>query len=369
MKILVAVVDYPDDKGNKSMYYVHSRNLYYAKNGIETVVLNFGADRDYMIDGIKVITLDTYYREKVDFDLLVCHAPNVRNHHKFIKKERGRFPQIICVFHGHEVLYTDRYYPAPFSFFRSHTYGLKRNIHKVYDRFKISVWKKEFRRYKDRYRFIFVSQWMYDQFRNCFGVRYEEFRDISSVISNSIGEYFEKHKYSPTENEYDFITIRSNLDEPKYGVDIVVDIARANPEYSFLLIGRGKIFEHIEKPENLHWINEKMSHDRLCGYIDRSTAALMPTRLDAQGLMACELAAYGIPLITSDIDINREVLSDCGRAFFIDNDDAAKSFAAITAGTDLTDKKYRFEWKRFYAENTIYKEIDFIKNLIADDEQ
>ena len=33
----------------------------------------------------------------------------------------------------------------------------------------------------------------------------------------------------------------------------------------------------------------------------------MPTRLDAQGVMMCEMATFGIPVLTSDIDICQEL--------------------------------------------------------------
>lgn len=82
--VLVVCADYPE--GNKrSLAYVHARNLRYIKNGINVIVLNFSAKREYIYEGIKVIGLEQY---KSNLDLfnnyvLVCHAPNIRNHGYF----------------------------------------------------------------------------------------------------------------------------------------------------------------------------------------------------------------------------------------------------------------------------------------------
>lgn len=47
--------------------------------------------------------------------------------------------------------------------------------------------------------------------------------------------------------------------------------------------------------------------------------ALMPTRLDAQGVMMCEMAVYGIPTIVSDIAVCHEMLDSYPNVLFIDN--------------------------------------------------
>lgn len=79
-KILVACADYPDLNGNLAMMYVHVRNRYYVAHGMDVVVLNFRATFDYIIDGIRVISLKTYKNQKRLYNILICHAPNVRNH-------------------------------------------------------------------------------------------------------------------------------------------------------------------------------------------------------------------------------------------------------------------------------------------------
>lgn len=81
--LLVASAFYPDDKGNKRLYYIHVRNKYYQSHGLHVTVLNFSANHNYVIDGIKVITLKEYKKAKKKYEILICHAANIRDHFIF----------------------------------------------------------------------------------------------------------------------------------------------------------------------------------------------------------------------------------------------------------------------------------------------
>lgn len=65
--------------------YVHTRNVYYANHGIDVTVLNFSAVESYEYENIRVITLADYESSSEQYDILVAHAPNLRNHYRFLK--------------------------------------------------------------------------------------------------------------------------------------------------------------------------------------------------------------------------------------------------------------------------------------------
>ena len=123
-----------------------------------------------------------------------------------------------------------------------------------------------------------------------------------------------------TEKKYDFVTIRSVLDGSKYAVDIVNDIAKLNPQKKFLLVGKGLFFNYIPKADNLDWVDERISHQKMIELLNSAKCALMPTRTDAQGVMMCEMATFGMPLITSDIPVCHEVLDGWEGVAFISNE-------------------------------------------------
>ena len=80
MNVLVAVNDYPDNKGNVGASFVHVRNLYYLKHGINVIVLDFKASEDYVIDNIEVYTYKNYVDLNIQADILIVHSANIKNH-------------------------------------------------------------------------------------------------------------------------------------------------------------------------------------------------------------------------------------------------------------------------------------------------
>ena len=82
----------------------------------------------------------------------------------------------------------------------------------------------------------------------------------------------------------------------------------------------------------------------------------MPTRTDAQGLMMCEMAALGIPVITSDIPVCHEVFDGFSNVIFLNNNDMGISLDYLKKFPILCKKD-----DRYFSNNTTKKEIDIIK--------
>lgn len=115
-KILVLTADYPDGSGGVSLMYVHIRNKYYIQHGINVTVLNFKTNLNYEIDGVRVISLKSYQDSGEQYDVLVAHAANLRNHYLFLKKYDRRFTHMVFFFHGHEILKINEVYPTPYDY-------------------------------------------------------------------------------------------------------------------------------------------------------------------------------------------------------------------------------------------------------------
>lgn len=318
--ILVLVQDYPDNSGSVALMYVHVRNKYYAKHNINVTVLNFTATGNYIIDGIKVITEKTYKKENRNYDVVVSHAANIKNHYRFLKKYDKFFQKMIFFFHGHEILLINEVYPQPFEYMKKDGWGRKISQN-IYDRFKLMMWHYYFRKIAYKSEFVFVSNSLYMEFQKYVKLTKKDLNGNVHIINNSVGEIFEEHTYSLACNKkFDFITIRNNMDSSTYCIDLVCKLAEENPEMHFLLIGKGKIFEHIHKPNNVTWINKFLQHDEMLKCIDSAKCALMLTRRDTQGVMSCELVTYGIPLITSDLPVCHEIFGDLINVSYISND-------------------------------------------------
>lgn len=357
-KVLVLVAAYPTNDGGVSLAYVHTRNLEYVKNGIDVTVLNFSSKIDYIKDGIPVISFETFKKDKNDYGLLILHAANLRNHYRFLKKYDNRFNQLLFFYHGHEVMKINKQYSKPYDYVKHNK--LRKKAEDVYDEFKLLIWKKYLRKNLYKCHFIYVSKWMKRVFDENVGYSLPIKRQQWDITYNSVGEVFEKGQYDDsTEKKYDFVTIRGVLDGSKYAVDIVNQLAKNTPKARFLIIGKGEFFSHYEKAINLEWRDTWLSQGEIIDVLQQARYALMPTRTDAQGLMMCEMAAFGIPVITSDIEVCHEVFDGFDNAFYINNDDSNISLERF-----LETKYKSLKDHRFFKENTVKHEIHVIKNML-----
>ena len=361
MKALVLSAAYLTPDGKRAMSFVHTRCIAYKKAGFDVTVLNFGIKTGYMIDGIQVISLNEFKKMDEKYDVLVSHAANLRCHYRFLFFYGGRFPKKVFIFHGHEILHLAKYYPKSYPYMKRGLVG--HCLRYFYDSFKLKVWNHYYKANIEQIKLVFVSFWLYEQFVKEVGIDEAILKGHYEVIPNNISAFFESHSYFLVQPKYDFITIRSNLDESKYCVDLVVEAARKNPQYKFCIVGRGKFFAYNEKPENVDWNEGVFNHNQLAELINCARYALMPTREDTHGVMACEMAAYGIPLITSNISITQEVFSDCKTVAFVSNEDMnlARAVKELSALKDSTEK-----WERYFAKNTVDKEIEFISHYVKE---
>lgn len=361
MKMLVLCAAYPDNSGAVKLMYVHTRNLYYIKYGMEVEVLNFTAKKSYVYEGIQVLTLDDYKKKLVNtYNLLVCHAPNIKNHYLFLRRYESRFDEILLFFHGHEVLKINKVYSRPYKYVRQNS--IKNFFQNIYDTIKLIIWRKYLEGEISSIHMIFVSKWMYSEFLKWTQIDEMLVRNKYCITYNGIGESFENSTYDNKVNKvYDFITVRSDLDGSKYAIDIVNNLAFENPEYKFLIIGRGKYFEYNNKAENVEVIYRNMKHFEIIKYLNLSKCALMPTRTDAQGLMMCEMASIGMPLITSDIPICHEIFDGWVNVKFIDNNFKGNLVPILK---DMEGNVPFEKHEKFHSINTCSKEVLYIRKIM-----
>lgn len=350
----MCVQDYPNNDGGVKLMYVHTRNLQYVNNKVDVTVLNFSCSNEYIYEGIKVIPYSYYLSNKDTYDIAIVHAANLRNHYRFLKKHGEDFPRFIFFFHGHEVLSINHDYSKPFAFKRKNF--MRNTAQDAYDKYKFWVWRRYYKKNIYKSDYIFVSNWMKEKFFSNLKLSESLFGDRLHITYNNVGLTFEKNRYDDSiEKKYDFITIRANLDDSKYGVDIVNRLALYTPTAKFLVIGKGELFNHIKKAQNLSWINKTLNHADMLSVLNSAKYALMPTRTDAQGLMMCEMAAFGIPVITSNIPVCHEVFDKFENAFFIDNNNYEANLKEYLRKPSKCRKH-----NRFYLENTIRKELEVI---------
>ena len=220
--------------------------------------------------------------------------------------------------------------------------------------------EKELKKIINKSELIFVSNWIYHRFLYYVHMNPQILENHVHIINNSVGEIFEKKSYDvKSKKEYDFITIRgSALDKGKYGIDIVTELAKNNPKMKFLVVGKGEFYNHVEKPKNIEFINGYLKHGEMLDYLNKSRCALLPTRQDTQGVMTCEMATYGMPTITSDIEVCREIFANFTNVSLISNEGNDKLDKIV----DNLSKNLPYEKNEtYFAKNTIQKEVELIR--------
>lgn len=363
MKLLVICEDYPSGNNLYALAYIHTRVIQYLKEGIDVEVLSFNAKKDYSIDNVKVITKNSFKGEKKDYDICVSHAPNLKHHLPFLVKYRKKYIHLVIFFHGHETLLTRKYYPEPYGYDRKGKF--RRVLQIVYDPFKLLVLKKFInKRIAGKgVSLVYVSEWMRDAAYSSLKLNRREidlFASKSFVINNSINPSFIASRYKRSKEQIaDIITIRP-FDNPKYGVDIVCKIAENNPDLTFAVYGKGDFFKWYPKPDNLIIFNQFVSQDQIPSLLNKFRAALMPTRLDAQGVMMCEMAVYGIPLIASDIGICREMLDVFPYVGFVENEEPGGSIRGLLLEleSNASERKIKFDYS-----DTVKKEVELFERI------
>lgn len=319
-RVLVLVTDYPGQGRKESHRFVHVRDLHYQDDGIDVTVLNFAAQEDYVYEGIRVICLGSYEKAPQSYDVLIAHQPNLRNHYRFLKKYGDRAPRHLLFFHGHEVRRFRQAYPKPYPYAAGSR--LKVMARDGYDLLKLAVWRRYIPRTLSKTELVFVSRSMLEEFLRYTKLELETLEGRYHIIANCVGKPFEEGVYDPAgEKTFDMVTIRSDLDNSTYCMDVICRLAAQTPSARFLVVGKGKYFLHHEKPANLVWEDRTLDHGQIIQTLQKARCALMPTRADSQGLMTCEMATFGIPVITSDIPVCHEILDDFGNVAMISNQD------------------------------------------------
>jgi hypothetical protein len=355
IEILILAQNYPSLDKPHLQSFIHTRLNQYPEH-FSITVLSFGSLADYTFEGIKIITEKTFNNNSRKYDVVISHAPNLRNHLRIAIKNIFRFKVLFFVFHGHEIInLLKRVYNQRTIYPFSKHISIK---FKLYNYIKLPILKfflKSISKIKPTH-FIFVSKSLLNEAQ-------EDMKDSTffkiglntSIINNPINPIFYTKQLIPDALKADFICIRP-FDEPKYGVDIYIDLAKRNSGFTFHLYGMGEL-PKTDLPKNLVVFNKFLKPKELPPLIASYTAAILPTRWDSQGVLACEIAANGIPLLTSKLKVCEEFLSSFSNVGLVENH--------LFPSFDL-DKVKKLPknnpQKAFDKDSTVQKEIELIQH-------
>ncbi|NJL24159.1 MAG: glycosyltransferase family 4 protein [Calothrix sp. SM1_5_4] len=357
MKILVVVQAYPTEIYPYSMAFVHARNVMYQQLGHKVDVMSFSAELAYQWNGVNVCTESDMEKTSIEaYDAVIFHAPNLRNHLRFWWKYRSRIHNLIFIVHMTEWISRWMYAPKPYSFLGWKSRYLKPSMNRIYDFIKLKIWRWFLvGRKAESLRIIFVSDWIRAAASRSMGLDFSELSFPTYVIHNPIHPAFAARSYKPTEPmEADVVTIRP-FDDSKYGVDVACRMAESRPDLTFHIFGKGRFFMHYKAPSNLKVIDKIFPQHEIPDILMKYRMAALPTRLDSQGVLMCEIAAMGMPLLVSDLPICREMVGQFPNVGFIDNDRPTVEVPQIAV------EQAKSCSGKFLASNTVERELEVFK--------
>ena len=343
------------------MAFTHARNLMYTRAGHDVEVLSFSSREPYNWDGIDVCPESYLTKQRLKlYDVVVFHSPNLRNHLRFILMHRRSIRAEVLIAHGFEFINWCHQVGRPFNFQLTWALRIKFAFRSIYDQIKIRVWAFYFKMRRSQLNLVFVSHWLRHNAENCLGLNLERFTAVTE-INNPVHPLFIENSYQADgEKDADFVTIRS-FDEPKYAMDVVLEFAKKHPQWTFHVFGHGHYFEHFLPPPNLKVIQQRFKQSQLPDLLNRYRAALLPTHWDSQGVLMCEMACFGIPLVVSDLPICRTMVGEFSNVVFIDNrDPVLNELPDQVLNSELAKRKFAFE-------QTVGKELRLFEDLIQND--
>ncbi|HRO07438.1 MAG TPA: glycosyltransferase [Saprospiraceae bacterium] len=112
-----------------------------------------------------------------------------------------------------------------------------------------------------------------------------------------------------------FLTVALHLEKERNfilkGIDLIIDLAKLNPDYTFTILGSGTLYNYNNTLPNVHIIN-KVPHNDLPDYYNRHRYYLQLSMSESFGLALCESMLCGCIPIVSDTGIMPEIVQDYG---------------------------------------------------------
>lgn len=304
MKVAIISAYYPSQEDLYSGGFVHIRVKNYIKRGHDCKVFVLDSNvlnGKYFFEDVEVFKGE----ENFIVSNITSYNPQVLCIHCLLKTTVAicsqyftNIPKIIWV-HGAELMWTSFLYPydgnillLPVNF----------TLRFVKDLIRRNIFRK-FIIEQDPH-LVFVSDYLRKQVEYFLGFKVKRF----SIIPNPIDD--EIFYFSPRRGKINKLICVRSLNSSKYAVDLVIKAFRKS-KYHVVIYGRGKLLDYYKKlaqkyNANVEFVDRFLTQSELSELYRQYNLGIMLTRLDAQGVSVCEQNMTGLPVITSDIEGNKE---------------------------------------------------------------
>lgn len=376
-KILLITPSYPSPDNLYACGFVHSRVKEYIKQGLDVevaCVYEYNSMSNYEIEGVRVYRTNYEQLRSIlmcrKYDAILVHFFDERYGY-YLDTSYLKDTPIFLWNHGADILYWN--YKEFYTPYFTDEYTLPNNLkdnYKKRDEYVNSFASKE------NVYWIFVSESEKKEAEKVNNLKFKNSVVIPNIINQDIFSYTKKD-----ENLRKNIFMARRFDNTKkYAIDIAVltilELSRRPffNDLNFYLCGEGdfhsQLVEPVEKFSNVHIVKNFLSHEQIKQYHDKCGIALFPTRNDTQGVSALEAASSGLAVVTSDLEVIHEYFDTSLNTICPVED--IKAYADVIERLyynpdefeKISEQMHKYTAKKCGKENTINKEIEYIKENI-----
>lgn len=235
-------------------------------------------------------------------------------------------------------------------------------------------WRNLLSKEHQNLKLIFVSEYFKNEFVEdiCDGKENFNYQIIHNFIDNDLFPYHEKK----AEDAYKILSIRpfsSLIYANDLTVKAILELSK-HPEFNrfqFTIVGDGPLFEETVAPlrnfKNVILRKEFLTQAEIANLHRENGIFLVPTRMDTQGVSRGEAMSSGLVAVTTDVAAVSEFVSN-KEGVLVSSEDynalADKMLWLVENPKDFTklsiNGRARVQ-KQCNAEQTIYKELEYIK--------
>lgn len=289
--------------------FVHSRVRGYQRAGLRPVVLcafdAYGYQTVYDFEGVRVLRggLSDLLAvlNKHRFQKLLVHFFDEKYAVALDRALVTRDAEIVLWCHGPETLFWDLpavngpYFSKP-----------QPPAEATVKRFQLLERTMKNFAARENVSWVFVSEWQKRRSEELLGITFERAHCIPNPVDTSLFRYAPKSD----EQRRRVMLLRRYDDEKKYAVDLaaqaIVELSHRPifDSLEFHVHGEGPMLEPLFAPlkgrANVHFHRRFADHEEIARIHAGTGIALFPTRYDAQGVSACEAAASGLVVVSTD---------------------------------------------------------------------
>lgn len=373
MKLAIITSRYPKENQPYNHMFVHVRALYFQSQGVDVTILVPSKDRNqYTYQGINVVekAAKLIANELMQYDLLYLHLLNQYPLpdggfciYKAIKKYQ--YPTAIYI-HGTDVLV----YPEYLSDFEWSVKGIVKYLYiNTWNHFFMNSFLKRISK-TEKYLMLTPSKWMKNHTNKIFKSDFDQFYPVANGIDTTLFDLPFNYQ-----NRHKIVTIRP-LSDPKYGVDMSIELMRFLPEvFTLDIYGKGPLktkYEALIQKYNLSnrvkIIDDFIERDKLPKLFAKYGVFCAFTLFDSQGVIMCEAMSSRLLTISNDNSAITEFIID-NRGGIVDDNFEKLAERLINIVLDREKMSMLVEGGRKYMEDINWrkqgeKELSLLRGIL-----